>query len=76
MDNLSVSKENWIATKGRLKRKFAILSNDDLLFTTSNHEELLRRLEIKLGKTKEEVEEIIAECRSMINRQNKISKIN
>jgi uncharacterized protein YjbJ (UPF0337 family) len=76
MDNLSVSKENWSATKGRLKQKFAILSDDDLLFTSTNQQELLRRLEIKLGKTKEEVQEIITECKSMINRQNKIRKIN
>jgi uncharacterized protein YjbJ (UPF0337 family) len=76
MDNLSVSKENWTATKGRLKRKFAILSDDDLLFTSGNQEELLRKLEIKLGKTKEEVREIIAECKSMINRQNINRKIN
>jgi uncharacterized protein YjbJ (UPF0337 family) len=76
MDNLSVSKENWTVTKGRLKRKFAILSDDDLKLTTGNQEELLRRLEIKLGKTKEEVQEIIAECKTMIIIQNKIRKNN
>ena len=76
MDNLSVSAGIWTTTKGRLKRKFAILTDNDLLFTKSNQEELLKRLELKLGKTKEEVQQIISECKSMICKQNKLRKDN
>lgn len=45
--------------KGKLKRKFALLNKDDLLSEDGKAEELLGRLQIKLGKTKEEICRII-----------------
>ena len=45
--------------KGKLKQKFAILNKDDLLSADGKQEELLDRLQAKLGKTKDEVCKII-----------------
>ncbi|MBC7863693.1 MAG: general stress protein CsbD, partial [Bacteroidia bacterium] len=44
-----------------LKQKFAILTDNDLLLEEGKHDELLGRLQIKLGKTKAEVEKLISE---------------
>jgi len=50
---------NWNETKGKLKQKFAILTDNDLMLLNGKKEELLGRLQIKLGKTKEELQKII-----------------
>ena len=50
---------NWEEQKGKLKQKFAALTENDLLFTEGKKEEMLRKLQIKLGKTKEEMLKII-----------------
>ena len=54
-------KGNWNETKGKLKQKFAILKDDDLLLEEGKQDELLGRLQIKLGKTKEELQKLISE---------------
>ncbi|MDP2724327.1 MAG: general stress protein CsbD [Bacteroidales bacterium] len=51
---------NWNEQKAMLKQKFAILTDDDLLLGEGKKEELLARLQIKLGKTKEELQKIFA----------------
>jgi len=51
---------NWEQQKGKLKQKFAILTDNDLLLVKGKKEELLGRLQAKLGKTKEELHEIIS----------------
>ena len=51
---------NWNEQKGKLKQKFATLTDDDLLFVEGKKDEMLGRLQIKLGKTKEELHEIIS----------------
>jgi uncharacterized protein YjbJ (UPF0337 family) len=51
---------NWNEQKGRLKQKFAWLTDSDLLFETGKKEEMMGRLQIKLGKTKEDLNKIIA----------------
>jgi len=53
-------KGNWLEQKARLKQKFAILTDDDLLLVKGKKEELIGRLQIKLGKTKEEIQKIFA----------------
>lgn len=50
---------NWKELAGKLKQKFAELSDDDVLFQEGKEEEFLGKLQAKLGKTKEEVEDII-----------------
>jgi len=51
---------NWNETKGKLKQKFAILTDNDLILLDGKKDELLGRLQVKLGKTKEELRKIIA----------------
>ena len=41
--------------KGKLKQKYAQLTDDDLKFAEGKDEELLGRLQQKLGKTKEDL---------------------
>jgi uncharacterized protein YjbJ (UPF0337 family) len=45
---------------GNLKQKFADLTDNDLLFEDSIKEELIGKLQIKLGITKVELHKIIA----------------
>lgn len=61
MLNMTELKGNWNETKGKLKQKFAILTDNDLMLLEGKHEELLGRLQTRLGKTKEEVHKIISE---------------
>ncbi len=51
---------NWNEQKGRLKQKFAALTDNDLLFAECKEEEVVGMLEEKLGKTKEELRNIIS----------------
>ena len=48
-------KGNWNEIKGKLKQKYAQLTDDDLTFAEGKEDELLGRLQQRLGKTKEEV---------------------
>jgi uncharacterized protein YjbJ (UPF0337 family) len=59
MNNLNI-KGNWNEVAGKLKQKFANLTDDDLLFLEGKEEELLGRLQKKLGKTKEEIRNLLA----------------
>lgn len=53
-------KGTWNEQKGKLKQKFAILTDNDLLLEDGKEDELLGKIQIKLGKTKEEIKKIIA----------------
>ena len=59
MNKLDI-KGNWNEIAGKLKQQFANLTDDDLLFTEGKEEELLGRLQQKLGKTKGEIREWLA----------------
>lgn len=61
MTNLTELKGNWNETKGKLKQKFAMLTDDDLLLVEGKHDELVGRLQTKLRKSKEEIHKIIAD---------------
>ena len=58
--NTTEVKGTWNVQKGKLKQKFATLTDNDLLFEEGKKDEMLGKLQVKLGKTKEELEEIIA----------------
>jgi uncharacterized protein YjbJ (UPF0337 family) len=58
--NTTEVKGNWNEQKGKLKQKFAILTDNDLMFAEGKKDEMLGKLQIKLGKTKEELFRIIA----------------
>jgi uncharacterized protein YjbJ (UPF0337 family) len=54
MTNLQL-RGNWNEIKGKLKQKYGQLTDDDLEFAEGKDEELLGRLQQKVGKTKEEL---------------------
>ena len=60
MNKLKI-KGNWNEVAGKIKQKFASLTDDDLLFTDGKEEELLGKLQQKLGKTKIEIRQMIEE---------------
>lgn len=45
--------------KGKLKQMFANLTDDDLMFAEGKKDEMLGKLEIKLGKPKAELDKIM-----------------
>ena len=59
--NSTILKGNVDELKGKLKQKYANLTDDDLMFAEGKEEELLGILQTKLGKTNEEVRRIISE---------------
>ena len=61
MENTTSLKGNWNELKGKLKQEFASLTDDDLLFTEGKKDELVGRLQQKLGKTKDEIHKLIGD---------------
>jgi uncharacterized protein YjbJ (UPF0337 family) len=59
METTSNIKGSWNEIKGKLKQQYATLSDDDLLYAEGKKDEMLGKLQIKLGKTKEELQSII-----------------
>ena len=51
---------NWNEIKGKLKQQFATLTDNDLMFTEGKKDEMIGRLQIKLGKTKDEISKLIS----------------
>ena len=50
---------SWNEIKGKLKQQYGNLTDDDLTFAEGKDDELLGRLQKKLGKTKDEVRQMI-----------------
>ena len=44
-------KGNWNELKGKLKQKYGDLTDDDLTYTEGKEDEMLGKLQKKLGKT-------------------------
>jgi uncharacterized protein YjbJ (UPF0337 family) len=61
MKNLTELKGNWNEVKGKLKQKFSMLTDNDLLLVEGKQDEMLGRLQVRLGKTKEEIHKLISE---------------
>ena len=58
MDKLRF-KGSWNEIKGKLKQQYGNLTDDDLVFAEGKEDELLGRLQKKLGKSKDEVRQMI-----------------
>jgi uncharacterized protein YjbJ (UPF0337 family) len=52
---------NWNIIKGKLKERFGVLTDNDLLYIKGKEEELLGRIQRRLGKTKRELLELIGQ---------------
>ena len=57
-------KGDWNITKGKLKQKWAKLTDDDLQFIEGKHEELLGRIQKRTGETREAVEKALKDYSS------------
>ena len=49
-------KGNWNVVKGKLKQKYAQLTDDDLKYVEGKENELFGRLQKRTGRTREELE--------------------
>ena len=49
-------KGNWNVVKGKLKKKWASLTDDDLKYVEGSEAELVGRIQKRTGQTKEAVE--------------------
>jgi len=59
MNDLTIE-GTWNEVKGKLKQEYSDLTDDDLTFQEGKEDELFGRLQKKLGKTKDEIKEIVA----------------
>jgi uncharacterized protein YjbJ (UPF0337 family) len=57
-------KGNWNIAKGKLKQKWANLTDDDLRFVEGNQDELIGRIQKRTGQTREQVEKALDEAYS------------
>lgn len=57
--NSTTIKGNWNELRGKLKKKYADLTDNDLMYAEGKEEELYGRLQKKLGKSKDEVKRLI-----------------
>ena len=59
--NINTIKGNWNVTKGKLKQKYAQLTDNDLTYIEGKEEELLGRIQKRTGRTREELEKFLDE---------------
>ena len=59
MNKLSFKGE-WNELKGKLKEKYAQLTDDDLMYEKGKEDQLLGRLQKKLGQKQDEIRKLIA----------------
>lgn len=52
MDKLQI-KGNWNVLKGKIKQKYADLTDDDLVYAEGKEDELLGRLQNKTGQARQ-----------------------
>jgi uncharacterized protein YjbJ (UPF0337 family) len=55
-------KGNWNMAKGKLKQKWANLTDDDLRFEEGQQDELIGRIQRRTGQTREQVQKAFDEA--------------
>ena len=60
MNTLEI-KGDWNITKGKLKQKWAKLTDSDLQFAEGKEDELIGRIQKRTGETREAVEKALTE---------------
>ena len=58
------TKGSWNITKGKLKQKWANLTDDDLQYAEGKQDELLGRIQKRTGESREAVEKAVKEASS------------
>jgi uncharacterized protein YjbJ (UPF0337 family) len=61
MNKLEI-KGDWNITKGKLKQKWAKLTDDDLQYVAGKNDELLGRIQKRTGETRQAIEKAINEA--------------
>ena len=59
-----MTKENeseWAITQGKLKARWAMLTEEDLQFAEGKHDELLKRIQERTGESRKEIENAVKE---------------
>jgi uncharacterized protein YjbJ (UPF0337 family) len=59
MENITDLQNSREETNGKLKKTYVSVADDDLLSIEGKKEELISRLQVRLGKTKDEILKII-----------------
>jgi uncharacterized protein YjbJ (UPF0337 family) len=55
-------KGNWNIAKGKMKQKYAQLTDDDLRFVDGTEDELVGRIQKRTGESKEAIEKALNDC--------------
>ena len=55
-------KGDWNIIKGKLKQKWAKLTDDDLQYVEGKNDELLGRIQKRTGETREAIEDAVQEA--------------
>jgi uncharacterized protein YjbJ (UPF0337 family) len=61
MNKLEI-KGDWNITKGKLKQKWATLTDDDLQYVEGKHNELFGRIQKRTGETREAIEKVFKDA--------------
>lgn len=64
--NKLIIKGDWNILKGKLKQKWATLTDDDLTYIEGEQEALLGRIQKRTGESREAVEKSIQEYRAAV----------
>ncbi len=62
--NTQIIKGNWDIAKGKLKQKYAKLTDNDLRFVDGKEDELLGRIEKVTGERREVLEKFLSDERT------------
>ncbi|ATL46475.1 general stress protein CsbD [Chitinophaga caeni] len=57
--NTTILKGKWNEISGKLKQQFAELTDDDLKYEEGKEDELMGKIQQKIGKSKDEVQSLI-----------------
>jgi uncharacterized protein YjbJ (UPF0337 family) len=58
MPNSNEMEGSWEELKGNLKKKYADLTDDDLMYEEGQEQEMWGKLQQKLGKTEKEIKSL------------------
>lgn len=59
MPNSNEIKGSWEELKGKLKKSYADLTDDDLMYEEGQEQEMWGKLQQKLGKTEKEIKSFL-----------------
>ncbi|WP_317898424.1 general stress protein CsbD [Aurantibacillus circumpalustris] len=62
MTDVIKMKENWPVIKGKMRQKFGILTDSDLVWVDGKYDQLLGKLNLILGVSKEDLDKFISEA--------------